>query len=302
MSDDRASQITSILSGIASKVMAAGDNVTATKVANKAALAVADKNEITTRDALFAEIAAASHNGVWTEVEISQAATAVVSGFNGEDKVKKTFQNIVSELKAAMHPNVRAYIGGDNGLIALRDAAYADEAERKAQDKTYPEPIAKAWARKIQLLTALINEGKNHCRIYTKVSEVVDFAHHMDPAYDADKMVKVFNKAQQALRDFYANCEVPQVASAISEIANVTDSLVAQHIKARPEKPALSFTHPNLTLAAPAAPVEAPKAPTLTLPKAPAPNAKNPAPPAKKTQVSSNTLSALDTLMDKKVA
>jgi hypothetical protein len=297
MSNDRASQITSILSGIASKVMAAGDNVTATKAANKAALAVADKNEITTRDALFAEIASASHNGEWTEIEISQAASAVVSGFNGDDKVKKTFQNIVSELKAAMHPNVREYVGE---LVKLRDAAYADEAERKAQDKAYSEPVATAYPRKINLLTALINEGKNHCRIYTRVSEVVDFARHMDPAYDADKMVKVFNKAQQALRDFYADCQVPQVASAISEIANVTDSLVAQHIKARPEKPTLSFQHPalNKVTDAPKAPVT----PTLTLPKAPAPNVRNPAPPAKKVQVSSNTLSALDTLMEKKVA
>jgi len=297
MSDTQANarieKIASFINGVAYKAMGAMENTKTVRDTAKAAVKAANDSEFSTRDSLLVECAKASVQGDWTEAEINSAAAKVLASCNAEGKVKKTLQNVTSELKAAMHPNARAYV---SNLLELATTAFTEEEEENAKaDKDLPTPLKLAFSRRYTLFLELIREAKNELRVYTTRQELLAFAAFNDPRFDAKLLHKRLTRVVDDLKAFYNDCPVDAVANVQAEITSVTEAMISAAIKSKPSKPVLAFVHPNAapkTIEAPA-----PAAPTLTLPKAPV-NAGTPRPPAKpKAQVVGDSMSVLNKLV-----
>jgi hypothetical protein len=294
MSDNQANtrieNIASFINGVAYKAISAMDNTKTIRDAAKASVKAANDSEFSTRDSLLVECATASVQGDWTEAEINSAATKVLAACNADGKVKKTLQNVTSELKAAMHPNARAYVGH---LLELATSAFTEEEENAKADKDLPTPLKLAFARRYMLFMELIREAKNECRVYTTRDELLAFAAFNDPRFDAKALHKRLTRTVDELKAFYNDCPVDAVANVQAEITNVTEAMISAAIKSKPSKPTLAFVHPARMPAAPATTLT----PTLTLPKAPT-NVGAPKPPAKaKPTVKGDNMSVLNQLV-----
>lgn len=290
----RIETIASFINGVAYKVISAMDATQAVRDANSASLKAANEGEFSSRNGLLVECATASVDGEWTEDEIKSAASKVIAACNAEGKVKKSLQNITSEIKGAMHPNARAYVAN---LIKLADTAFSEEEEAAKAEKGTPTPLKLAFARRYLLAQKLIAEAKNECRVYTTTREVLGFAAHHDPRFDPKALKKRLERITSDLSGFHGDCALDVVANAVASFADVTENVIQRAIKSKPSKPNLTFVHPNMVQ--PVAPAAPPAAPTLTLPKAPV-NTGAPKPPAKQAQVkgADNTMGALNKLMD----
>jgi hypothetical protein len=302
MSDNQANtrieKIASFINGVAYKTISAMDNTKAVRDAAKAANKAANDSEFSTRDSLLVECATASVQGDWTEAEINSAATKVIAACNADGKVKKTLQNVTSEMKAAMHPNARAYVGH---LLDLATSTFTEEEENAKADKDLPTPLKLAFARRYMLFMELIREAKNECRIYTTRDEVLAFAASEDPRFNAKTLHKRLTRVVDELKAFYNDCPVDAVANVQAEITNVTEAVISAAIKSKPSKPTLAFVHPNVApkpAEAPSAPVVPSTTPTLTLPKAPV-NVGAPRPPARRNtpMVKGDNMSVLNGLV-----
>jgi hypothetical protein len=290
----RIEKIASFINGVAYKVIAATENTKTVRDAARATVKAANDSEFSTRDSLLVECATASVQGDWTEAEINSAATKVIAGCNADGKVKKTLQNVTSELKAAMHPNARAYVGK---LLELATSAFTEEEENAKADKDLPTPLKLAFARRYMLFMELIREAKNECRVYTTRDEVLAFAAFNDPRFDAKLLHKRLTRTVDELKAFYNDCPVDAVANVQAEITSVTEAVISAAIKSKPSKPTLAFVHPaRAPSPAPADPAITSPA-TLTLPKAPV-NVGAPKPPAKaKPMVKGDSMSVLNGLV-----
>jgi len=296
MSDTQANarieKITSFITGVAYKAMGAMENTKTVRDAAKAAVKAANDSEFSTRDSLLVECATASVQGDWTEAEINSAATKVLASCNAEGKVKKTLQNVTSELKAAMHPNARAYV---SNLLELATTAFTEEEENAKADKDLPTPLKLAFSRRYTLFMELIREAKNELRVYTTRNELLAFAAFNDPRFDAKLLHKRLTRVVDDLKAFYNDCPVDAVANVQAEITSVTEAMISAAIKSKPSKPVLAFVHPNAAPKTINAPT--PAAPTLTLPKAPAITG-SPRPPARqRPTIKGDSMSVLNQLV-----
>ena len=156
-----------------------------------------DSDRLNVREVIMGDLAAVSEAQAWTEGEIKHAIVLYsrrVSNGDKNDKSLKTMATFVSELKNAVHPNVRAFFPD---IVKVRDEAWeADEMREKGD-----QPVRKVWARKFHMLTRLLTFAVEE-QYFDTVENVFELAKRLDPAHDAAAVARKLSTIRKQLEQF----------------------------------------------------------------------------------------------------
>lgn len=176
-----------------------------------------DSDRLNVREVIMGDLAAVSEAQAWTEGEIKHAIVLYsrrVSNGDKNDKSLKTMATFVSELKNAVHPNVRAFFPD---IVKVRDEAWeADEMREKGD-----QPVRKVWARKFHMLTRLLTFAVEE-QYFDTVENVFELAKRLDPAHDAAAVARKLSTIRKQLEqfqvDFALGEDVDDVIGFLAEI------------------------------------------------------------------------------------
>jgi hypothetical protein len=203
----------------------------------------AEADAVGGRVAMLLAVARLSSEHQATDIQVSTAIKAVLMSYKDNKAALKTVQTLASEIKLAAHPSVRMHTAA---LYTLCDAAWAAEAEDALLTKS-ARPIKVAFSRLYHTWAAVLKEASIG-RIYSNAEELIAFAKHRDPAYDTDKLVDRHDDIARKLKALMDDCAVPAYANIISDLSQIAEKDIAEHVKGRPPMPILSHGQPDPVL------------------------------------------------------
>jgi hypothetical protein len=196
----------------------------------------------------------------WTLAEVNGAAGRVAK-MASTATAEKAIATFIGDAKAAMHPDVRAYV---TKFVAVRDAVW----DAEAADKDGPQPARKAFKRSYHMLKSMMVAARDDKRYITTYSDAVEWAHECDPDLDPDRvhgrLQSLIEDVQAFAKDFPVNTfsDIVEFMQAITPAAlkAARDGLIQEQTavteahRLAPVPPVL--TQPATVVAEPTAPVE----------------------------------------------
>lgn len=163
-----------------------------------------------------------SSHGAWTDAEIGMAVTQVVGGSktNGmanNPAQKKALQTFASDLKAAMHPNVRDRVAS---IHALCEQVWSAEAE----SKDGPRPCKKAFQRQYHMLKSALVGAKDGSVVLHGPSDVIFWATQNDPDFNPTKVMKQLEGVAATIDAIAANFPITHFESIKGFLTEISEA------------------------------------------------------------------------------
>jgi hypothetical protein len=176
-----------------------------------------------TRETMLVKCAEISAKHKLSKADVTTVATRAAA-MNNNKANEKTIQTLVSEIKNAAHPDVRAHVPE---LVDMINGAWKAEDEAFKTDKATPRPIAKLFKRRYHAITGVLKRAADGNMISTEEA-LINYAKANDPSLDPEKIHKRLAGLIADLQAFHHDFAHDDIGLAIDTLNRATAAQLAK--------------------------------------------------------------------------